>query len=70
MVLGDSRAGKEVNEKWRVYVYADSTRLRYESVKRIAVSESGNHYLTLEGGINVIVALGWRAIEFEGEWMA
>ena len=70
MTLGDSREGKEVKEKSRTYLFDTGQSVRYEDVQRIAVSDSGNHYLTLGDGRKVIVACRWVAIEFEGEWMA
>lgn len=54
-------------ERERRYIYAGvSSELVYKNVRRIKVSESGNHYIEADGvNGHAIVAPGWRAIELD-----
>lgn len=56
----------EVNERTRTYIWAKGSRswVRYTNVRRIKVSESGNHYLECDQG-HIIVAPGWSRIELD-----
>lgn len=63
-------------ERSRTYVYANGETVRYTNVKRIKVSESGNHYLEADDAVltsngvdglvldghHAIVAPAWRQI--------
>jgi hypothetical protein len=52
-------------ERVRIYTYAGGELLRYESVTRVKVSESGTHYLETASGQKAIVAPGWRSVELD-----
>lgn len=59
---------RKVNERKRTYVY-EKTKLTYENVVEVKISESGTHYLNLQDGTKVIVAPKWIAIELDiDEW--
>lgn len=53
-------------ERSRTYVYAGGETLVYKNVRRVKVTESGNHYIEADGvNGHAIVAPGWRAIELD-----
>ncbi len=59
-----------VNEKTRTYswVHNDNvTQTRFDDVKAIRVSKSGNHYLRLGNGDLAIIAPGWAFIDIVPE---
>lgn len=66
----DKNKWYSVNEKSRIYDWADGSMTVFHDITRIMVSNSGTHYLeTNHGSRKHIIQPGWRTITLQGEWI-